>query len=84
MGPAIHLGACLQKGFVMHDRKIVLTDEQIKLVAGGGWCEAGFMAVGGILGAGVGGYFSGGLAAAGGFSLGVTLGQDLGQMICSK
>lgn len=67
----------------MHNETNELSLQEINEVSGGGWCEAGIMAAGGIIGAGVGGYFSGGLAAAGGFSLGVTLGQDLGGMVCS-
>ena len=61
-----------------------LSNQEIDLVSGAGWCEAGFMAAGGLIGGGVGGYFSGGFAAAAGFSLGVTLGQDLGGMVCSS
>lgn len=59
------------------------TDEALMLVSGAGWCEAGFMAIGGIAGAAIGGYLSGGFGAAGGFSLGVTLGQDVGDMVCT-
>ncbi|GGW83161.1 hypothetical protein [Alteromonas halophila] len=61
----------------------VLSDSDIGQVSGAGWCEAGFMVAGGLLGGGIGGYLSGGFGAAGGFTLGVALGQDVGDMICS-
>ncbi|WP_100658693.1 hypothetical protein [Alteromonas flava] len=53
-------------------------------VSGGDLCTAAFMGAGGLVGGAVGGYLSGGLAAAGGFSLGVTLGQDAGEFFCSS
>ena len=67
----------------MQPNKFELNEDEIAAVSGAGWCEAGFMALGGIAGAAVGGYLTGGFGAAGGFSLGVTLGQDVGDMVCS-
>ena len=65
-------------------RIIELDSQEIVNVHGADLCTAGFMALGGLAGGAIGGYFSGGLAAAGGFSIGVTLGQDLGEFVCSS
>ena len=60
-----------------------LTFNESMLVGAAGWWVASFMFVERAGGAALSGYFSGGLAAAGGFSLGVTLGQDFGEMVCN-
>ena len=71
-----------QKEYVVNNIDELTFDESM-LVGAAGWCVASFMFVGGAGGAALGGYFSGGLAAAGGFSLGVTLEQNFGEMVCN-
>lgn len=69
-----------QKQFVVNNIDELTSDESM-LVGAAGWCIASFMFVGRAGGAALGGYFSGGLAAAGEFSFGVTLEQDFGEII---
>ncbi|ASD68807.1 MULTISPECIES: hypothetical protein [Pseudoalteromonas] len=55
----------------------------VKQVTGAGVCEGSFRLAGAIIGAGIGGYVSGGFGAAAGFSFGQQVGVWAGDMFCS-